>query len=375
MDGNSSEWSRFDKMDLRQHFEGRKVWVSGHTGFKGSWLCEWLLMLGAKVHGFALPPHTVPSMFEQIDLGRRLAMDETGDIRNRKQVRGSILSCQPDYVFHLAAQAIVRESYASPVETWETNVLGTINVLEAIRELSKPCAAVMVTSDKCYEPQEWVYGYRETDPLGGSDPYSSSKAAAEIAIASWRRSFFPQGNHPVKIASVRAGNVIGGGDWATDRLVPDYVRSLGQKSTPLRMRNPDAVRPWQHVLDPLHGYLMLAAQMTGDSDLQTAFNFGPGPLSHRTVEALVKEMFAQVPKTVVHHPSLREYGKESKFLALSSDKAHRLLGWFPKWNFETAVARTMQWYLLEQDLPGETARMLRRTRHQIEEFEKCRNNS
>jgi CDP-glucose 4,6-dehydratase len=235
-------------------YRGKSVFVTGHTGFKGAWLAEWLLCLGARVHGFALPPSTQPALFEQLGLASRLH-HENGDIRDPVAVKQSILAAQPDFVFHLAAQPLVRLSYEQPVETYATNVMGTINVLQALRELRKPCPAVMVTTDKCYENREWVYGYREEDPLGGHDPYSSSKAAAEIAIASWRRAFFL--DHPVKIASARAGNVIGGGDWAADRIVPDCIRAL-QHEQPIPVRNKHATRPWQHVLEPLSGYLWLA---------------------------------------------------------------------------------------------------------------------
>ena len=238
-------------------FRGKNVWLSGHTGFKGAWLAHWLLGLGAKVHGFALPPATEPALFDQLGLVNQME-HQLADIRDSGAVAASIAAVQPDFVFHLAAQAILRTSYEIPIETYATNVMGTIHVLEALRALKKPCAAVLVTTDKCYENREWVYGYREDDPLGGYDPYSSSKAAAEIAISAWRRSFF--GEHPVRVASGRAGNVIGGGDWAKDRIVPDCIRHL-QRNESIPVRNPRATRPWQHVLEPLSGYLWLAARV------------------------------------------------------------------------------------------------------------------
>ena len=331
-------------------FRGRSVWLSGHTGFKGAWLAEWLLQLGATVHGYALAPNTQPSLFEQLGIASRLH-HELNDVRNPVAVAQSIQAAQPDFVFHLAAQPLVRLSYEQPIETYATNIMGTAHVLDALRTLKKPCAAVMITTDKCYENREWLFGYREDDPLGGYDPYSSSKAAAEIVIGAYRRSFFQ--NHPVRIASARAGNVIGGGDWATDRIVPDCIRAL-QKNTPIPIRNKFATRPWQHVLEPLSGYLWLAACLTADlrspiSNLQSspalasAFNFGPAHDSNRTVVELVEEILNHWPgrwedKTVTR--AVHEAG----LLQLSIDKAHALLGWQPVWNFPTAVEQTIRWY-------------------------------
>jgi CDP-glucose 4,6-dehydratase len=327
-------------------FRHKTVWLSGHTGFKGAWLAHWLLELGAQVHGFALPPPTRPALFDQLGLAERLH-HEIGDVRDAAAVKRSLQAAQPDYVFHLAAQALVRTSYEQPVETFATNVLGTVHVLDALRALSKPCAAVFVTSDKCYENREWLYGYREGDPLGGHDPYSSSKAAAEIAISAWRRSFFD--GHPVRIASARAGNVIGGGDWAADRIVPDCVRAL-QQHQPIPVRNPTATRPWQHVLEPLSGYLWLAAALanptltgTRPELLASAFNFGPTHDANRTVQELVVEVLKHWPgrwedksdPAAVH---------EARLLQLATDKARALLGWSPVWDFVTAVEQTVNWY-------------------------------
>ena len=324
-------------------FRGRSVWLSGHTGFKGAWLAEWLLKLGAHVHGYALAPSTQPSLFNQLGLTNRLH-NELNDVCDAAAVARSIQQAQPDFVFHLAAQPLVRLSYEQPVETYATNVMGTVHVLDALRSLNKPCAAVFITTDKCYENREWIYGYREEDPLGGYDPYSSSKAAAEIVIAAYRRSFFQ--NHPVQIASARAGNVIGGGDWAADRIVPDCIRAL-QNNQPIPVRNKIATRPWQHVFEPLSGYLWLAARLTQpaglDPQLCSAFNFGPNHESNRTVAALVDEILKHWPgrwedKTVagdVH---------EAGLLQLSIDKAHALLGWQPVWSFPTAVEQTVAWY-------------------------------
>lgn len=320
-------------------FRGRTVWVSGHTGFKGAWLVEWLLQLGAKVHGFALTPSTTPALFDQLGLSERV-VHEIGDLRDLTSVRQSLGRSQPDFVFHLAAQPLVRLSYGEPVATYATNVMGTVHVLETLRDLKKPCAAVLVTTDKCYENMEWVHGYRETDPLGGYDPYSSSKAAAEIVIAAYRRSFFQ--NHPVRIASARAGNVIGGGDWAADRIVPDCIRAL-EKNVPIPVRNKVATRPWQHVLEPLSGYLWLAATLREKSSAATAFNFGPGHDSNRTVADLVQEILKHWPGGW-EDKSDPKAPHEAGLLQLSTDKAHALLGWTPVWDFATTVEQTIRGY-------------------------------
>ena len=324
-------------------FQNKTVWLSGHTGFKGSWLAHWLLELGARVHGFAQPPPTTPAMFDKLGLAGRMT-HEIGDVRDAEAVRRSLAAAQPDFIFHLAAQSLVRASYAQPVDTYATNVLGTVHVLDALRTLQKPCAAVFVTTDKCYENREWLHGYREEDPLGGHDPYSSSKAAAEIAVGSFRRSFFQ--NHPVKIASARAGNVIGGGDWAADRIVPDCIRSL-QAGQPIGVRNPQATRPWQHVLEPLSGYLWLAAKLSQPSTLNprlcSAFNFGPGHDANRTVGELVAEVLKYWPGRW-EDQSDPKAAHEAGLLQLSIDKAHALLRWSPVWSFATAVEQTVQWY-------------------------------
>jgi len=354
--------------ELSNSFCGRKVLVTGLSGFKGAWLCEWLLSLGADVHGFSLPPPTAPALFEQAGLASRITWD-CDDIRDAVAVKTSLLAAQPDFVFHLAAQPLVRLSYSEPVETWDTNVMGTIHVLEALRHLDKPCAAVLITTDKCYENREWLHGYREEDPLGGHDPYSSSKAAAEIAIASWRRSFFC--NHPVRIASARAGNVIGGGDWALDRIVPDCIRAL-EKGEAIPVRNKTSTRPWQHVLEPLSGYLTLAAKLSSISHLPSpassaaAFNFGPALDSNRTVADIVQEILKHWPgewqdKSDPNAP--HEAGK----LNLATDKAFHLLGWQPRWNFSTTIEKTVSWYREAKDCrnPADFSAL---TRRQIMEY-------
>jgi CDP-glucose 4,6-dehydratase len=328
---------------FENNFAGKTVWLTGGTGFKGSWLAEWLHMMGAKVCVFSLPPPTEPALFDQLGLASRVDWQER-DIRDASAVRRSLLDSQPDFVFHLAAQPLVRLSYTEPIETFQTNLLGTIHVLEALRHLEKLCAAVMVTTDKCYENREWLHGYREEDPLGGHDPYSSSKAACEIAISSWRRSFFQ--NHPVKIASARAGNVIGGGDWATDRIVPDCIRSL-KNSKAISVRNKTATRPWQHVLEPLSGYLLLAATLAADKfaagKLDSAFNFGPHLSANRTVADVVSEALKHWPGEWIDQSDPNAPHEAGK-LNLTTEKAFHLLDWQPRWNFETAVQKTVEWY-------------------------------
>ena len=347
-------------MNLSRAFEGKRVWLSGHTGFKGSWLSEWLLQLGAVVHGYALAPETMPALFDQLALAGRLE-HEVADIRDAEAVRRSIHSFRPDFVIHMAAQPLVRRSYAIPVETYETNVMGTVHVLEAIRNSALSCSALIVTTDKCYENHESGRAYEETDPLGGHDPYSSSKAMAEIATAAYRSSYFRKS--PVRVASARAGNVIGGGDWAEDRIVPDAMRALDQ-GCKIAVRNPRAVRPWQHVLEPLGGYLTLAAGLSADASLAAAFNFGPGPGSNRTVEDLVTEILKyrfgswedESDPAALH---------EATLLNLSVEKAGRLLGWKPRWNFEETIKQTVRWY---DQVHHNTVSPLEITRSQIAEY-------
>jgi CDP-glucose 4,6-dehydratase len=335
-------------------FQGRSVWLSGHTGFKGAWLARWLVQLGARVHGFAQPPATTPAIFEQLGIAG-LVEHEIGDVRDAGAVRQSMLRVQPDFVFHLAAQALVRYAYEHPLETYATNVMGTAHVLDALRSLDKPCAAVIVTTDKCYENRERDYAYVEEDPLGGYDPYSSSKGAAEIVISAYRRSFFC--DSPVRIASARAGNVIGGGDAAADRIVPDCIRAL-QRGEAIPVRNPHATRPWQHVLEPLSGYLWLAAvlarpQIAGAEakEVSTAFNFGPEKEANRNVAGLVAEVLKSWPGRWADKSDPRAH-HEAKLLMLSTAKAKRILRWQPTWQFETAVANTVNWYRGMNENPG-----------------------
>lgn len=341
-------------MSFSDTFRGKRVLVTGHTGFKGSWLCEWLISLGARVTGYALPPSTQPNLFEQLELAGRLDHN-IGDIRDLSSVKKVVAATEPDFVFHLAAQPLVRLSYEQPVETYATNVMGTVHLLEALRALRKPCAVVVVTTDKCYENLGWVHSYREEDPMGGYDPYSSSKGAAELVVSAYRRSFFAASSSRIRLASARAGNVIGGGDWALDRIVPDCIRSL-QRGESIPVRNKLATRPWQHVMEPLSGYLWLAACLArpelaaggqlappAGSLLASSFNFGPALGSNRNVAALVQEVLKYWPghwedrsdPNAVH---------EAKLLNLATDKAHHLLDWSPVWDFSETIRQTVGWY-------------------------------
>jgi CDP-glucose 4,6-dehydratase len=352
--------------DLASNFGGRSVLVTGHTGFKGSWLCEWLLALGSRVTGYALPPPTQPSLFETLGLRERLERHIEADILDFPRLREAMREAAPDFVFHLAAQPLVRDSYDRPIETFAVNVIGTAHVLEALRE--RPgVAAVCATTDKCYENREWALGYREDDPLGGRDPYSASKACAELVISSYRRSFLQKAG--VRVASARAGNVLGGGDWAKDRIVPDCVRALAG-GEPVRVRRPEATRPWQHVLDPLAGYLRLAARLREEKEasplLCSAFNFGPGPDGNHTVRELVAGILEVWPGAWVDESGL-ENPHEAGLLNLSTDKARALLGWAPVWGFEESVFRTVSWYRLSQERPAAGA-LRELTLNQIHDF-------
>lgn len=332
-------------------FLGRRVLVTGHTGFKGSWLCRWLHELGATVSGYALEPPTEPSNFSASRLESCLARHVIGDVRDADRLTNVVREIDPDVIFHLAAQPLVRDSYRDPVTTVSTNIMGTVNLLEAVRARRKPCAVVVVTSDKCYENREWLFGYRETDPMGGYDPYSMSKGATELVVASWRRSFFAPATfdqHRVWLASARAGNVIGGGDWQQDRIMVDCVRCL-ESDQPIAVRNATATRPWQHVLEPLGGYLLLASRLLTASpadgaSLADAWNFGPEPPSCWPVARLVEETIRCWGAGEWRDASSPSAPHEASFLALCCDKAVRALGWRPVWDVQAAVARTVAWH-------------------------------
>ena len=327
-----------------KHWSGKRVLVTGHTGFKGSWLTLYLLQKGAEVTGISLPPNTKPSLFLDLNI-RNQIRHITGDIRNEEFIKKTVAKTKPEVVFHLAAQPIVKLGYKEPSLTWSTNVMGTINLLEALRSLNTKCNAVIVTTDKVYENKEWTYGYRENDRLGGYDPYSSSKAATELVVSSWRRSFCGTLTHQtplLKIASARAGNVIGGGDWAPNRIIPDAIRALSNGEA-IEIRNPKSTRPWQHVLESLSGYLCLAEYMSSSNHAGGAYNFGPNLDSNRSVEELINEILKYCRGTWINKRDKDEQ-HEAAMLNLSIDRARHELGWRPKWDFETAVMRSINWY-------------------------------
>jgi CDP-glucose 4,6-dehydratase len=331
---------------LRDTYQSRRIFITGHTGFKGAWLALWLVQLGAEVTGYALEPPTTPNLFESIGLREQLTHIH-GDVRDYDRLFAAIQSQAPDLVFHLAAQSLVRLSYQEPRLTYETNVMGTVNVLEAVRHTPSVRVAVNVTSDKCYENREPVLGCREEDPMGGSDPYSSSKGCSELVTAAFLRSFFAPGSygktHRVALASVRAGNVIGGGDWGADRLVPDCVRALSRREE-IVLRYPAAVRPWQHVLDPLSGYLLLGAKLWQDGPRYAgAWNFGPDEKVTWTVEEVVREIIRQWGEGRCRvdgsaHPH------EAQLLKLDCRKAKMCLGWRPQYTVQEALSLGIDWY-------------------------------
>jgi CDP-glucose 4,6-dehydratase len=329
-----------------EFWRGQRVLVTGHTGFKGSWLALWLRRMGAQVTGFALPPATTPNMFEVARVAEGMN-SLLGDLRNRQQLQDAFAQTQPEIVFHLAAQSLVRRAYRDPVETYETNVIGTVNLLEAVRGCDSVRACVNVTSDKCYENQEWLWGYRESDPMGGYDPYSSSKGCAELVTAAYRQSFFHShryAEHRLGLASARAGNVIGGGDWAEDRLVPDIVRAFGA-GEPVHIRSPQAIRPWQHVLEPLAGYLLLAQRLVeAGTRYAEGWNFGPDEASVCTVRAVTEQLQSLWPDSRVSYASQPSDLHEAVVLKLDSSKAKARLGWRPAWALERGLHATVDWY-------------------------------
>ncbi len=347
---------------LKQAYAGRKVLVTGDTGFKGSWLSIALHELGATVSGFALPPDHPDGHFNSAGLSRLVAHRD-GDLRDAAAVHEAVRASNPDVVFHLAAQPLVRASYDDPKRTFDTNVGGSVNVLEAVRATPGIRALVYVTSDKCYRNKEWVWGYRENDELGGDDPYSASKAAAELVLASYAHSFFDRREN-FGAASVRAGNVIGGGDWSANRIVPDCIRAL-KANEPIVLRNPDSTRPWQHVLEPVFGYLLLGARMLENpKQFSGAWNFGPRSEATRTVHELATEVVRRWGSGTVRVEKPANAPHEAGLLQLSCDKAMAGLGWQAVWPFEEAVAATVAWYRRTTD--GEPA--IDVTRSQITQY-------
>lgn len=332
-------------MNMRQvleSFSGKRVFVTGHTGFKGSWLAFLLKELGADVTGFALPPEPGPSHFNLLNLEARIH-NVYGDIRSAPALCGALHSFQPEYVFHLAAQSLVQRSYEDPVLTFGTNVLGSVHLLDAVRGCESVRSLIYITSDKCYENVEWVWGYRENDRLGGRDPYSASKAAAEIAFSAYARSYFAS-RPEFGAATTRAGNVIGGGDWAADRIVPDCIRAI-EKNHPVQLRNPHATRPWQHVLEPISGYLLLAARLRDrPAEYGGSWNFGPSTSDVRTVQEVAKSIIQHFGRGSIEIVNSQPHGHEAQLLQLNCEKAHQSLGWYPRWCVDKAVAATALWY-------------------------------
>ena len=331
---------------FQNSFNGKQVLVTGATGFKGSWLCMWLLRLGANVTGYSMGIPTKRSLFEDANLADRIT-HVFGDVRDAKEFESTLIAVQPDYVFHMAAQPIVSVSYRDPVQTFETNVMGTVTVLEGMRKVTWPCVAIFITSDKCYENVEWVWGYREIDALGGKDIYSASKAAAEVAIRSYYRSYFSQAGAPVRLASVRAGNVIGGGDWAEDRIVVDCIKSW-MDGRPVTIRSPMATRPWQHVLEPLSGYLCLAATLSKSDVLKgEAFNFGPRSDANKTVLQLLNDLRSHWSEVDPYQASVVQNEiifNEATLLQLNCDKAQHHLGWTATLDYAECVEMVGKWY-------------------------------
>jgi CDP-glucose 4,6-dehydratase len=347
---------------MQDFWKGKRVLITGHTGFKGSWLAFWLKLLGSEICGYAHAPDSSPNLFENLRLEDQIK-SVTGDVRDLPSLEKSLNDFQPDIVFHLAAQSLVRKSYRAPVETYSTNLIGTINVLEAVRRVDSVKAVVVVTTDKVYENKRWLWAYRENERLGGFDPYSNSKACAELATASYRNSFFADGR--TLIATARAGNVIGGGDWSEDRLLPDVFRSLifGEK---LLIRNPDSVRPWQHTLEPLAGYLSLAEKLfQGEKTFADAFNFGSSEEDARTVAWILEEIKSVWNAPVIWEIARGEQPHEAKILKLDSAKARAELNWSSKLNLTEAIRLTTEWY---RDFRDEKD-LIETTRRQIDFYQ------
>jgi len=335
-------------MVMENFFQGKKVFITGHTGFKGSWLSLWLHRMGAEVHGYALDAPTTPSLFELANVSALLSSHRIADVRDATTLSDSIYQVQPEIVIHMAAQPLVRDSYKIPVETYAINIMGTVHLLEAVRRCPSVRAVVNVTTDKCYENREWAWGYRENEPMGGFDPYSSSKGCSELVTAAYRQSYFtdPQNNQastPPAVATARAGNVIGGGDWATDRLIPDIVRSL-LAGEPVRIRNPHAIRPWQHVLEPLSGYLKLAQCLyERGAEYADGWNFGPADDDAKPVEWIVKNLCDQWGNGARYVIDDGDHPHEAHYLKLDCSKARMRLGWQPRWDLKRTLLSISEW--------------------------------
>lgn len=325
----------------RDFWQGKRVFLTGHTGFKGGWLALWLADMGAEVHGYSLAPPTSPSFFDVCEVAGQIKASTMGDIRDAEGMAHAMEAAQPDIIFHLAAQPLVRYSYHAPVETYAVNVMGTVNLLEAARRIAGLKAIVNITTDKCYENREWVWPYRENEAMGGYDPYSSSKGCAELVTSAYRRSFMDAAG--VQLASARAGNVIGGGDWADDRLIPDFLRSI-DASQAIVIRSPNAIRPWQHVLEPLSGYLTLAEKLYEEGNVfAEGWNFGPDEGDARSVGWIVEHLCSSVTGASWQHDGSPQ-PHEAGLLRLDSSKAKAKLGWSPRWRLHTALENTLSWH-------------------------------
>jgi len=356
------KWKRsLESVVLKKFWSGKRVLLTGHTGFKGSWLSLWLHTMGAEVFGYSLEPEDTPSLFVQLGLADKIH-HKVGDICDADALAEFVKETKVDFVFHLAAQSLVLRSYKDTLSTWNTNVIGTAHLLEALRKSAHPCTVVVVTTDKVYQNNECEHAYVETDRLGGLDPYSASKAGTELVVHSYR-SLIEQERLPIGLASARAGNVIGGGDWCANRLLPDIVRALMQ-GTSIETRNPNSIRPWQHVLEPLSGYMMLAEKLNGDSAYATSYNFGPRLCDNRTVEDVIKSALKTWPGQY-HSNSNNGTPHEAGLLMLDINKACTDLNWHPKWDFDKAIGKTMHWY---KDV-HEGTEPLDMTLKQIVEFE------
>lgn len=325
-------------------WRNKKVFLTGHTGFKGGWLSLWLSSMGAKVTGYALAPNTTPNLFGVLGIDGLIEKSLIGDIRDLVALQKAMSEAKPDVVIHMAAQPLVRYSYANPVETYATNVMGTVHVLESIRQTPSVRATVVVTTDKCYENKEWAWGYRENEPMGGYDPYSNSKGCAELVTSAYRQSFFSSASAGNKIASARAGNVIGGGDWSVDRLVPDAIKAF-EANLPLMIRNPLATRPWQHVLEPLAGYLVLTQALYEENGgkFASGWNFGPSDGDNRSVQEVVELLISEWGQSAHWEKEGAEQLHEAHLLKLDCSKARQQLGWIPRWNLEVATQKIVQW--------------------------------
>ena len=330
---------------MKNFWEGKKVLVTGHTGFKGGWLCLWLQSLGAEVTGYALNPPTDPSLFDVARVGEGMR-SITGDVRDIAELKRVFSEAEPEIVFHMAAQPLVRRSYADPIETYSVNVMGTVNVLEAVRTVRSVRAVVNITSDKCYENKEWVWGYRENEPMGGFDPYSNSKGCAELVTSAYRNSFFnadDHAEHGVSLASARAGNVIGGGDWAQDRLIPDILRAIGRGESVV-IRNPRAIRPWQHVLEPLSGYLLLAQKLHEEGAVHAeGWNFGPDDEDAKPVSWIMEKMIGLWGEGASWKLDETKQPHEAQHLKLDCSKAKSQLNWRPRWSLDKTLTSIVEW--------------------------------